>query len=82
MKITSPETLASTLKDARKQSMLTQKALAEQVGAKQATISTFENHPDNCRVETLFRLLAALNLEIQITERDQPDRQTGWDQEW
>jgi len=74
--------LASALRNARKQRSLTQQTLAEQVGTKQATISTFENHPENCRVETLFKLLAALDLELQITERGQPESQTGWDQEW
>jgi len=82
MKITAPDTLASALRNARKQRSLTQQTLAEQVGTKQATISTFENHPENCRVETLFKLLAALDLELQITERGQPESQTGWDQEW
>ncbi|KXS52090.1 type II toxin-antitoxin system antitoxin HipB [Marinobacter persicus] len=82
MKITSPEALASTLRNARKQRSLTQQTLAEQIGTKQATISTFENHPENCRIETLFKLLAALDLELQITERGQPESQTGWDQEW
>lgn len=82
MKITAPDALASALRSARKQRSLTQQTLAEQVGTKQATISTFENHPENCRVETLFKLLAALDLELQVTERGQPKPQTGWDQEW
>jgi len=82
MKITAPDALASALRNARKQRSLTQQTLAEQVGTKQATISTFENHPENCRVETLFKLLAALDLELQVTKRGQPESQTGWDQEW
>jgi HTH-type transcriptional regulator/antitoxin HipB len=82
MKITSPETLALTLKNTRRDQSLTQQSVAELVGVKQATISAFENYPEKSRVETLFKLLAALDLELQVTKRDQPNEQTGWDQEW
>ncbi|MFG6177269.1 helix-turn-helix domain-containing protein [Halomonas sp. THAF12] len=86
MKITSPEMLAHSLKNARKRRHLTQQATAEQIGIKQATVSGFEHHPERSRLETLFKLLSALELELHVTERDRPENATGgearWDQEW
>lgn len=86
MKITSPEMLAHSLKSARKRRHLTQQATAEQIGIKQATVSGFEQHPERSRLETLFKLLSALELELHVTDRDRPDDATGseahWDQEW
>jgi len=50
---------------------------------KQSTVSEFENYPDGTRLETLFKLLAALDLELQITPRDSnPQEKCTWDQEW
>lgn len=82
MKITSPEMLAQALANARKQKALSQAAVAECVGSKQATVSNFENKPEKSRIETLFKLLASLNLELSLTERNAPDKKPAWDQEW
>lgn len=82
MKLTSPEALAHALKNARKRQGLSQSETASQIGVKQATVSGFENHPAGSRIETLFKLLSALNLELQVSERDTPDDENGWDQEW
>ena len=43
MKITSPEMLAHSLKNARTRRQLTQQATAEQIGIKQSTVSGFEH---------------------------------------
>ncbi|GGY72885.1 helix-turn-helix domain-containing protein [Marinobacter zhanjiangensis] len=82
MKITSPELLAQAIRNARVDHNLSQQSVAELVGIKQNTVSSFENHPEKSRVETLFRLLSALNLELSITERNQSPAGTGWKQEW
>ncbi|WP_048308623.1 helix-turn-helix domain-containing protein [Halomonas sp. PR-M31] len=82
MKITSTDMLALSLKEARKHYKLTQQTVAEQAGIKQATVSGFENYPEKSRIETLFKLLAALDMELHVTERDQVRRDQGWDQEW
>lgn len=85
MKITSPEMLAQALKNTRQDHRLTQRATANQVGIKQATVSGFENHPERSRLETLFKLLSALELELHVTERNKPGGTAGnnaWDQEW
>lgn len=82
MKITSPEMLAQALKNTRKDKGLTQASMADGIGVKQATVSAFENRPEKSRIETLFKLLSALDLEIRIQKRDAPDPGAGWDQEW
>ncbi|GEK74142.1 MULTISPECIES: helix-turn-helix domain-containing protein [Halomonas] len=86
MKITSPDMLAHSLKNARKRRQLTQQATAEQIGIKQATVSGFEHHPERSRLETLFKLLSALELELHVTERDSTEESASpeacWDQEW
>lgn len=82
MRITSPEMLAQALKNIRKERQLSQSVVADSVGLKQATISGFENRPEGSRVETLFKLLTALDLELHLSERDAKNAETGWDQEW
>ncbi len=82
MKITSPKLLAQALKNARTNKQLTQQKTAEQIGIKQSTVSGFENQPDKARIETLFKLLSALELELHVTERDSEKPTTSWDQEW
>lgn len=82
MKVTTPDMLGKALKEARVSNHMTQKEVAELVGIKQATVSAFENYPEKSRVETFFRLLAALGLELHVTERDQEQRDQAWDEEW
>jgi HTH-type transcriptional regulator/antitoxin HipB len=83
MRITSPQMLSQALRDARIQRKLSQQATASQTGMKQTTVSAFENHPDGTRIETLFKLLSALDLELHLAKRDsEPDKSQGWDQEW
>ena len=82
MRITSPEMLAQALKNIRKERQLSQSVVADSVGLKQATISGFENQPEGSRVETLFKLLTALDLELHLSERNSEKPEAGWDQEW
>ncbi|WP_440870443.1 helix-turn-helix domain-containing protein [Yersinia frederiksenii] len=66
-----------------KKSKLTQRKTAETVGLKQSTVSEFENHPDGTKLDTLFKLLAALDLELQVRPRNRNIKDnTTWDQEW
>ncbi|STK77820.1 DNA-binding transcriptional regulator HipB [Escherichia coli] len=46
-KIYSPTQLANAMKLVRQQNGWTQSELAKKIGIKQATISNFENNPDN-----------------------------------
>jgi HTH-type transcriptional regulator/antitoxin HipB len=74
--------LAQALKNIRKERQLSQSVVADNVGLKQATLSGFENKPEASRVETLFKLLTALDLELHLSERDEKNAEAGWDQEW
>ncbi|HEJ7885427.1 TPA: helix-turn-helix domain-containing protein [Serratia liquefaciens] len=82
MKITSAQMLAHTLRNERKKRNQSQSKTADSIGLKQATVSAFENNPDGTRLETLFKLLAALDLELQVTPRGKPVNPKTWDQEW
>lgn len=82
MKITTPDMLAQAVKNARKTRRLSQDSTAKLVGIKQDTVSKFETQPESSRIETLFKILAALELELQVTERQQSDPGSGWTEEW
>ena len=71
MIIRSAKDLALYLNDKRKQLKMSQSAVGDLVGLKQDTISKFENSPDNSRIDTLFRILSALNLNISLVEKNQ-----------
>ena len=71
MIIRSAKDLALYLNDQRKQLKMSQTEVADLVGLKQDTISKFENSPDNSRIDTLFRILSALNLNISLVEKNQ-----------
>lgn len=50
---------------------------------KQSTVSEFENHPEGTRLDTLFKLLAALDLKLQVVSwRGKNNSSDGWDREW
>lgn len=59
-KIYSPTQLANAMKLVRQQNGWTQSELAKKIGIKQATISNFENNPDNTTLTTFFKMIARL----------------------
>ncbi|MGD9424768.1 type II toxin-antitoxin system antitoxin HipB [Pantoea sp. NSTU24] len=68
--IYSPLQLANRLKLIRQRNGWTQSELAKKVGLKQATISHFENAPDNTSLATLFKLLQSLELSLDVQEKE------------
>ena len=64
--VPTPEVLGRIIADSRKSQGLTQEQLGEQMGVRQATVSKIERSPRDSRLDTLFRALAALNLELKI----------------
>lgn len=83
MKVTSPALLAAAVRDQRKISKLTQAEAAKQVGIKQTTVSDFELRPESTKLETLFKLLSALDLELHVVKRGSTlDDSKVWDREW
>ncbi|MFZ4832408.1 helix-turn-helix domain-containing protein [Rouxiella sp. Mn2063] len=82
MKITSARQLAIYLKDQRKSQKMTQSATASRVGIRQDTVSKFEHHPDTTMVDTLFKIISALNLELHVEQKDKNKKPSEWKEEW
>ena len=90
MLIQSPNELAGYLRDQRKSRTLTQVAVAEDARLRQGTVSAFERSPDSTRLDTVFRLLDALDLELHVVPKENPDESTpgvsgrdqGWSEPW
>ncbi|WP_130835810.1 type II toxin-antitoxin system antitoxin HipB [[Erwinia] mediterraneensis] len=84
--IYSPRQLAHYLKLIRQKNHWTQSELARKVGLKQSTISHFENNPDMTTLATLFKILQALELQMNIPEQREmpahPADHSAEDNEW
>lgn len=72
-KAISPKVLGQILKSARNSKKLTQGQAGSLVGITQAMLSRIERGETHIRVDTLFRLLAALELEMTLLPRDKAD---------
>jgi HTH-type transcriptional regulator / antitoxin HipB len=82
MIIHSPRELALAIRDRRKELKINQAEAGKLVGLKQQTLSNFENRPDGTKIETLFRILSALNLDLKIVPKEEARKKTGWLKEW
>lgn len=69
----SPKQIGATIRSARRGKGMTQTDLGRQTNLRQATISKIENGEGAIRVDTLCDVLAALELEISISERTKGD---------
>ncbi|QPB42534.1 helix-turn-helix domain-containing protein [Rodentibacter haemolyticus] len=69
MIVTSPKMLSHVIREFRYKDNISQTDIAKQVGIKQATVSNFENTPESTKIETLFKILAALELELVVQPR-------------
>tara|TARA_B100002019_G_scaffold281149_1_gene284897 strand:- start:3870 stop:4145 length:276 start_codon:yes stop_codon:yes gene_type:complete len=66
MKITDPKALSIYLRDERRRRGLSQGKVGDLVGLRQGTVSKFESMPEKMQLDTLFRLLSALELELAV----------------
>jgi len=64
-----PQQLAQVLRGQRTSTRLTQKAVGASVGLLPKTISAMESSPERSSVESLFKLLSALNLELVLRSK-------------
>ncbi len=78
-KILSPEGLGVALRSERKKRKLSQTAVGKAVGIDQPTVSKVEKGSPGTELGTLFRLLAALELELVIQPRQKPAKDTKGD---
>lgn len=70
--ITLPSQLAAALRDRRVERDLTQKEAGANVGLLPKTISALETTPGRATVESLFKLLSALDLELVVQPKSDP----------
>ena len=64
-----PADIGHGLRRVRKKNSLTQKELASKSGVWQETISKIENGLPGAKLETIFELCAALDLELLVADR-------------
>lgn len=83
MYIRSPKELALLVVNQRKKLKLSQAAAGSRVGIKQQTISEFEIRPEGTKLDTLFSILSAVNLDLSIEAKDQNTIiKNEWKEEW
>ena len=83
MFIRSPKELALLVVSQRKKLKLSQAEAGKRVGLKQQTISEFEIKPESTQLNTLFHILSAVNLDVQVLMKDQMTfPKTQWKEEW
>ncbi|HHQ6557184.1 TPA: helix-turn-helix domain-containing protein [Serratia fonticola] len=86
MKITNAKQLSIYLRDVRLAENLSQEKIASRVGIRQDTVSNFELQPGTTKLETFFKILSALNLELEVKPRGSQSCETkstdGWKEEW
>ena len=70
-----PKQLGAIIRRARRNAKLTQAALGKKAGLWQETVSKIEGGQSAARIGTIFDLLAALNLEIDIQPRSKGSAQ-------
>lgn len=93
MKITTAKQLSNYMQDIRLAQGLSQAKVGEQIGLRQGTVSNFEKNPESTKLETFFKLLSVLELEIELKPRNNfnprnktlnnyQDDKGGWEHEW
>jgi HTH-type transcriptional regulator/antitoxin HipB len=65
-----PAQLGPILKSCRMERGLTQRNTGARVGLKQSTVSQMETRAERSSIESLYKLLSALNLELVIRDKD------------
>lgn len=78
--VLSPKALGVLLRDLRKKKGLTQTELGRKVGLDQKKVSLMENGNPNMRVDSLFRLLSALDHGVVVAPKvvDRASEEDDW----
>lgn len=83
MRVNSAKELSVYLQDKRVSNNLSQTTVADLASMRQATVSAFESKPDSAKLETLFKLLSALDLELEVRPKGSAsDQNTPSKLEW
>jgi HTH-type transcriptional regulator/antitoxin HipB len=70
-----PKQIGSIIRRMRTDKHMTQTDLAEKVGTVQKKISTIEAGQSGARIDTICNIMAALDLDIVVTQRDKSTSQ-------
>jgi len=80
--ILSVKALGAAIKRWRKSKNLTQQAAGEAFNIGQVTVSSIENGAPGTKLETLFRMLAALDLELVIRPKNKSQKANTRVSQW
>ena len=72
--------LAALVIKQRKKLKLSQAMVAKKIGIKQQTLSAFENNPEGTKLQTLFYILSAVNLDLSALLKSSDEN--TWKEEW
>lgn len=73
-----PKQLGQTLRGQRRSHQLTQKDAAKMVGLLPKTVSKLELATETATIESLFKLLSALQLELVVRSRSPDTHAKEW----
>ena len=76
--IKTPQQLGAVVQGYRKHRGLTQKDVGAKVGLAQSVVSLFEASPHRVGLVRVFKLLAALDLELVVRPRGAQTRRSEW----
>jgi HTH-type transcriptional regulator/antitoxin HipB len=76
--IKTPQQLGAVLQGYRKEQRLTQLAVGAKVGLAQNAVSQIEAEPGRAGLARIFKLLAALELELVLRPRKATGRKSDW----
>ncbi len=76
--IQTPQQLGPILQGFRREQELTQQAVGLRAGLAQNVISQIEARPGPTSLAQIFKLLAALNLELVVRQRQATGGKPGW----
>lgn len=76
--VKTPQQLGAVLQGCRKTRQLTQAQVGERIGLPQKEISKLEMNPASTSLARVFKLLAALELEILVRERGATGNASEW----
>lgn len=73
-----PDQLGAVLKGFRRERQLTQAVLGSRVGLPQNAVSEIESLPGRSSLARVFKLLAALDLDLVIRRRQLSGKRSDW----
>ncbi len=76
--IKTPQQLGSVLQGYRKERGLTQKDVGARLGIAQNTVSQIESEPGRAGLARVFKVLAALDLELVVRPRGTSGHPSEW----